>query len=762
MHRRFTVILCLLISIASAAYPQSKPQGRKSVALVLAGGGAYGFALVPLLQMLEEIGMPIDMILGTSSGSIIGGLYAAGYSAAELRDLLLAADIPAMFHDLPMTPLEQDLGAHSKYAYPLAVSFNSSPGLELGRGISTGQHIYDFLKEMTVRIPSYTDFDSLPIPFRAVTVELMSGDVSVLEKGDIAEAIRASIAVPGVFEPFIIDGKYCIDGTIQVNMPIQIAKDLGFDIIIAIDISPRPLELPEELDHTPIHPVAQMLIVKQRLENIVQYPAADIVIDPDLQQYTILDYNRPEDIYETGKTEFEKFRSILVQLKSDICGETTAGIDTGPATSRVYTALPYQVTDSLVTSGELETDRIYIERKFRETIHGTLTETALNDFISSIYETGHYTLVTARTDTRDGKGLLELTLTPAPEENLVVMFGGGYSGTLAPDCSNNLTFSSALQLRGLTTPESVLSFASSFIDSLDFQLLFFQPLGRNIFLKTSGTLVSKPIINTIFFDRPMLTGNYEIYSLKAELGAGVRFDREMSLEIAGSFNYFNISDTEIHENIEMDASFSVQHTNYPFLPTSGFSLSLFSATILPTAFLQSPQEAFSPFLPDGPSSVFSIAELEFHAAIPFAQQAAFHVAGTAAADICSTDTGSTVIMPAYGLFSGDRFFFPDRAAHSETGTFKANAALIVQYEPYRNLTPAGGQLIFLTGGTVGTLRPTWQNFISDPAASINWNSYIGIAVRSRKFWNIMLRCGAGTTDTGTAPFLAIDIITMKY
>ena len=146
-------------------FPQGKE--RPSVALVLGGGGAKGFGLIPVLEVIDELGIPIDMIIGNSIGAIIGGLYSIGYTPEEIRQTATDVNWASMFADKPESPLEALLEGRSTESTPLVLKLGKNFSIETGGGFSTGQNAYLLFKDLSVKIPSYIDFDSLPIPFRA-------------------------------------------------------------------------------------------------------------------------------------------------------------------------------------------------------------------------------------------------------------------------------------------------------------------------------------------------------------------------------------------------------------------------------------------------------------------------------------------------------------------------------------------------------------------------------------------------------------------
>ncbi|MBQ4331498.1 MAG: patatin-like phospholipase family protein, partial [Spirochaetaceae bacterium] len=280
---------------------------RPSVALVMGGGGAKGFALIPVLEVIEELNIPIDMIIGNSAGAIIGGLYSIGYTPEEIRQTVIDTNWASMFADRPNSPLESLLESRSTEASPITLKLGKNFSIEMGGGFSMGQNAYLLLKELAVKIPSYIDFDSLPIPFRATAVDLVTGELELIESGDIAEAIRSSMSIPGVFQPFPIDDKLYVDGFVRNNLPIQQAKDMGYDVIIAVSLDDPLIDDPKRFDANPLDTITQVVRIVTSSGNPEQLELADVVIHPPVDEYNMMEFPKAKEIYEKAEKEKRKY-----------------------------------------------------------------------------------------------------------------------------------------------------------------------------------------------------------------------------------------------------------------------------------------------------------------------------------------------------------------------------------------------------------------------------------------------------------------------
>lgn len=267
---------CLLILLGLAAGPASAERPR--VGLALSGGGAKGGAHVGVLEVLEDLRVPIDYIAGTSIGAVIGGLYASGLSAAELERALLEADWDDLLRD---EPNRRDLSFRRKeddarYLIDLELGLGRR-GLIFPSGLISGQKLFFMLQSNTLPVSDLHDFDRLPIPFRAVATDLESGEMVVMGSGSLAAAIHASMAVPGVFSAVERDGRLLVDGGLVNNVPVDIVREMGADVVIAVDLG----EPPSGSDLSSLVDVLQQTIrIIARPATEQQLKRADVVMQP--------------------------------------------------------------------------------------------------------------------------------------------------------------------------------------------------------------------------------------------------------------------------------------------------------------------------------------------------------------------------------------------------------------------------------------------------------------------------------------------------
>ena len=288
---------------------------RPKIGLVLSGGGARGLAHVGVLKELEAARIPIDFVAGTSMGSIIGGLYAAGMTPAELERRILAMNWDSMFADRPP---REELSLRRKsddlrLSIPLELGMRDGQ-LRAPRAAVGSTGLENMLKGLTEGMPNSVAFDQLPIPFRAVATDLVTGEAVVFDRGDLAAVMRASMSVPAAFAPVEIGGRILVDGGLVDNLPIDVVRKMGADIVIAVNIG-SPLLAREELGS--IFGIGvQMLniLTEQNVRmSIAKLKPTDVLIVPDLSKVTATDFKLGVEAMDRGA---EATRGVLPLLSN--------------------------------------------------------------------------------------------------------------------------------------------------------------------------------------------------------------------------------------------------------------------------------------------------------------------------------------------------------------------------------------------------------------------------------------------------------------
>jgi len=321
---RFALISLGILSVNAHGQQPASVTGEQSadrprVGLALSGGAARGGAHVGVLRALEELNVPIDYIAGTSIGAIIGGFYASGMTVDEIETVIDELDWEGAF--LEATPREQKSFRRKqddeRFLVKQKPGFNDSE-IDLPLGLVQGQTIDLILTENTLHVAAVDDFDALPIPFRAVAADIVTGEAVVLDSGNLARALRASMSIPAVLAPIEINGRLLVDGGVAMNLPVEVARDMGADIIIAVDIS-SPLSAREELSSV-LDVTAQLttlLTLRSVQEQIAGLESDDLLLTPAIPaELTSTSFNRMGEIipfgYEVSMLNAEQLRALAI------------------------------------------------------------------------------------------------------------------------------------------------------------------------------------------------------------------------------------------------------------------------------------------------------------------------------------------------------------------------------------------------------------------------------------------------------------------
>ncbi|HJV69871.1 patatin-like phospholipase family protein [Ideonella sp.] len=311
-------LLAALLAFGAAAQQPDRPLNRPRVGLVLSGGGARGLAHIGVLKVLEREHVPVDVIAGTSMGAIVGGLYASGMKADEIERELKRIDWNRLFaprvsrQQLSQRRKEEDFEIASAIELGIDVDgeFRAPQGAVSSRGLET------LLRRFTLPVRAVQKFDQLPIPFRAVATDMETGDAVVLGDGDLAMALRSSMSVPGVFPPTEVGGRVLGDGGLINNVPVDVARAMGADVVIAVSIG-TPLA-PRETLNSAIGLTAQMIniLTEQNVKRSLASLTAghDVLIAPDLGSLSSSDFDRAADFIQLGEQGAERQQAQLAGL----------------------------------------------------------------------------------------------------------------------------------------------------------------------------------------------------------------------------------------------------------------------------------------------------------------------------------------------------------------------------------------------------------------------------------------------------------------
>ncbi|WP_288074487.1 patatin-like phospholipase family protein [Marinobacter sp.] len=383
-----------------AAMPLMADVGRPKVGLVLSGGGAKGMAHVGVLRVLEELKVPVDIVVGTSAGSAVGALYASGMEVQEIEERFIEMDWVSSFRDDPGRAYKPVRRKRQDWRYPVSPGIGvRMDGLHLGGGIIAGQNLGFILNELTRDAALVEDFDELAIPFRAVATDLETGEEVVIGSGNLSEAIRASMSIPGVYAPVTLNGRLLVDGGVANNLPVSVAHELGADIVIAVDITDPLLEREDIREAFSVVGQLTTMMTRQNTERQLKLlDDQDILMRPDLQGLSSADFYEAPALFELGASSARGHAGELRHLSvSDDEWDRFRG------RLKAHSFNPGVITDIRIDDrSRLAGD--FLRERIRQQTGEPLDVDALEEDLKRIYGLGYYETVSYSLVPTDGPG----------------------------------------------------------------------------------------------------------------------------------------------------------------------------------------------------------------------------------------------------------------------------------------------------------------------------------------------------------------------
>jgi NTE family protein len=407
-----------------AAEPGPPPR----VGLVLGGGGARGGAHIGVLRVLEEMRVPVHYVAGTSMGSIIGGIYSVGYSPAELESIVLTVDWDAAFSD---DPVRKRLSFRRKEdddlpLWPMEIGIGGG-GPSGPSGLTTGSRIEFIFRSLTLEVVGIDDFDDLRIPYRAVAADLETGDPVVIDHGELARAMRASMSIPAVFTPVELDGRLLVDGGIAMNLPVEVAQAMGADVVIAVDVGTPPRGASESLSAMGVFSQTFSVLAKANVaRSLDRLDADDVLIVPDLERVRTSSFKEIDKAIAAGEAAA---RASAAQLaRYSVSEEAYAGFLARQR--RRDAGRPGITVDEIAIEGVTRIREEVLRRRLRTEPGETLDPQVLLDDLDRVSQAGEFESVGFRLEQRDGVSRLVID---AREKNWgpgYLRFGLGLEGDL--------------------------------------------------------------------------------------------------------------------------------------------------------------------------------------------------------------------------------------------------------------------------------------------------------------------------------------------
>ena len=425
-YRIRAAFICVLIlssvSVVSQAIP---PTPRLKVGLVLEGGGALGLAHIGVLEWLEEHRVPVNYVAGTSMGGLVGGIYATGHTAAEVKDLVETIDWDQVLQG--QTPYEDGSFRRKQDAleYPNQMEFGLKKGVRFPEGFNSGQQVVAILDRVALPYSEIQDFSDLPIPFACVATDLVTSEKFVFRQGSFSVALRSTMSLPGIFSPVRWEGHIFTDGGLMDNLPVDVAQSMGADLTLAVHLQTARLEPTAIMSSFSV--LGRSINVVVAANELRSIEKADMLISVPLEDYGALDYNRAEEIIKLGYQAAQAKGTLLNTLSVD---EATWQMYLTERAARRRTAPVPQFVQVAGTRPKLAKA---VENDLKNNVGKPVDTTALQYQVSELKGEGRFSNVSYQIASRDGKpGLIvnavEKPYSPPTVLPLILLDGSNFNG----------------------------------------------------------------------------------------------------------------------------------------------------------------------------------------------------------------------------------------------------------------------------------------------------------------------------------------------
>ena len=405
--KNILIVALVLVSYTTYAQDTTAVRTRPKVGLVLSGGGAKGAAHIGVLKYLEEAGIPIDYIAGTSMGSIVGGMHAMGYSSEEILNLISSVDWNRLISNevdrrkISFTQ-KTEKGSHI-INIPFSLKTKNKENLQvksfrnsLPNGIVSGDNLINLFNSLSVGYSDSMSFRNLPIPFICIATNMMNGEAEILDKGIFTKSLRASMAIPILFDPIKIGKSLYVDGGLVSNFPVEQCRAMGADYIIGVSMSPGLEENPDNLSSI-LSQVKQLKEIMTDKDRGKYHELCDIFISPDLKGVGMLSFNAEsvarvtQSGYEAALAQDENFRALKEKLEGEFDDTPTDSLTKKKAINILQNRVKVSKMELIGVSKDIER---WMRRASRDRIGEEVCKEDIDEVVSIYYGTGNYDSIT--------------------------------------------------------------------------------------------------------------------------------------------------------------------------------------------------------------------------------------------------------------------------------------------------------------------------------------------------------------------------------
>lgn len=537
----FVLFFCFFLGFSQHDENTQKDDVR--VGLVLSGGGAKGLAHIGVLKVIEESGVRVDYIAGTSMGAIVGALYASGYSADELAQIFQEVDFDELIGDDFERKTKSVFERKDADKRALTLPFNKFK-LSFPSGLSKGQNIYNYYVEKLDHVKDVGDFSQLPIPFLCVATNAETGKQVVIEDGYLPNAIAASGAIPSLFEPVLLEGKLLLDGGISNNYPIQELLQKNVDYVIGVDVqdSLRSKEELRSISEVMLQ-VSNFNTQNQMTEKIEK---TDIYIKPDISDYTIVSFESSEDIFQKGLVAADSLRNELVELsKKQKIGPKIV--------VRNKVTNEFQL-NSIKISGNENYTKSYINGKLKLKLDNKVTRDKIDRGIKALAATNNFHVVKYKI-THDNNLIVDVDET---KNNTYLKLGIHYDNLFKSAALINVTS------KQLLTNNDIVSLDLIAGDNFRYELEYYIDKGFywSVGLRSKFSMFERDVNGKIFLNLealPVTEDNVslEALSLSNQFYLETLFKKQFNWAFGVEHNRIKLKNEDLDVDFEDDNLFSV-------------------------------------------------------------------------------------------------------------------------------------------------------------------------------------------------------------
>jgi NTE family protein len=525
MKKLLLLVSLLIFTQISLGQDNNTQNKRPKVGLVLSGGGAKGLAHIGVLKVIDSLNIKIDYITGTSMGAIVGGLYASGYNANQLETIFSNIDVDALLQDYTPREAKSFYEKRNDEIYALTLPFNKFK-LGLPSGLSKGLYNFNLISLLTQHVSNVRDFNQLPIPFLCIATDAETGEKMVLDKGILAQCMVASGALPTLYSPVEINGRLLIDGGVIDNYPVEELLAKGVDIVIGVDVQDGLKTRNELKGVTSLLAQINNFSMIEKMEG--KQKATNIYIKPDIKGYSVVDFEKGNEIIVKGKEkalEFVKeltpYRNLTSEYRNEIVVQDSIYIK----------EVDFNKLDNFT--------RAYILGKLKFKRNIKISNSQLQKGISNLNATQNFSAINYYFEkAQDGQNLI-LQL-KENENNTFLKFGLHYDDMFKSGILLNYTKKKFLVKNDVVSLDLILGDNIRYNFDYYIDNGFYWSFGFNSKLTTFNRNITSNITRDLAIDPDISTINVDFFDLSNQAYLQTIFAQKFSIGSGLEFKYLRL------------------------------------------------------------------------------------------------------------------------------------------------------------------------------------------------------------------------------